>query len=156
MAEGTRGYLGQDHYVVLRFDGLRLLLPQEEVASLEPEEEADMSTPHPGAVGEYQAHAVFALSERLDEFLERDGRPICALLDLPDGDYYGVLCSEVTLLPAGGLEIKPVPAVMQEAGSPLLGIALDDAGVLCITSAAALHRLIVRLGGYWADTTEAA
>ncbi len=156
MADKARARIGQDHYVVLRLEGLRLLVPQEEVSSLEPEEEADMSTRHPGAVGEYQAHPVFALPETLDGFLDREGRPICALLALPDGDYYGLLCSEVSLLPAGGLDIRPVPAIMLEKDSPLLGIALDETGLLCLTSAAALHRLIVRLGGIELDTPEAA
>ena len=153
MAERMHG----SEYVMLRLDGLKILVPQEEVSSLEPAEDADMSTPHPGALNDYQGHPVFALSERLDGFLtERAGRPICALIDLPDGDYYGVLCSEAALLPAAGLDIKPVPSAMHEKNSALLGIALDEEGLLCLTSATALHRLIVSLGGFWTDESEVA
>ena len=142
---------------MLHLGALRLLLPQAEIATLEPEEEVDMSTPHTGAVGAYQSLPVFVLSERLDELvMDRTGRPICALFDAPGHDDYVLLCSEVKLLPAAGLDFKPVPAAMREQDPAVLGIALDEAGLLCLTSAAALRRLIVRLGGFWDDASEAA
>ena len=153
MAERGRGA----EFVMLRLGGLRILLSQDEVSSLEPADDADMSSPHPGAVNDYQGHPVFALSEGLDGFqMERTGRPICALLDMPDGNYYGVLCSEAALLPVSVSDIKPVPPVMHEEDSALLGIVLDEKGLLCLTSAVGLHQLIMGLGGFWDDASEAA
>ena len=135
-------------YVMLRLDALRLLLPQAEILTLEPAEEAEMSTPHPGAVNDYQGQPVFALTGELDEFIKPCAdRPICALLGLADGSYFGLLCNQAELVPAAGLAIRPLPAVMGEAEPALLGIALDEEGPLCLSSAAALWQLIDRLEG---------
>lgn len=153
MAERGRGA----EYVMLRWGALRLLLPQEEIATLEPEQDADMRSDHSGAVGAFQSLPVYALSEGLDGFVrQRAGRPICALFAVPGSDDFGLLCSEAALVAAAGLDIKPLPAAMHEPDSPLLGLALDQNGLLCLSSAAVLRRLVARLGGFRVVTSEAA
>lgn len=137
---------GQSHYVAVQLGGCELFIPQPDLCTLEPLADVDTSAPPPGAVGTIrfgeETLPVYCLAPALDGLYRQPGaQRICAILRVA-GYYYGLLCAEAALLPEGGLDIRPLPAAMQRAESPLLGLAVHDGAVVCASSAAALLQVI--------------
>jgi hypothetical protein len=58
---------------------------------------------------------------------------------------YGLLCAEATLISAADVEVHAVPTAMCRADSVMESLALHDGGVVCVSSAAALLRVIHNL-----------
>jgi hypothetical protein len=142
MAEIARSADSLAHFVAVYLEGKRFLIPQQDLRTLEPLADVDTAVAMPGAVGAIafkgEALPVYGLPASLDGLHEQpDAGRICAILDAGT-ERFGLLCAEAVLLPAGNLDIKPVPAAMQRVGSALQGLAIHDGDVVCVTSAAAL------------------
>jgi len=130
---------------VLVLDGRPWLLPQVEVASLEPLPDIDpeVRVPHSiGAIAYRDAWwPVYCVSGDL-RILSRmpDHRRICLLLD-NGTDQFGLVCDQVEVL-AEPPTLFPLPACMRMPDSPIEALALLAAGLGCATTTEHLARLI--------------
>jgi hypothetical protein len=124
-------------HVVLQMGLLSLLIPQHQVLLLEPafdvqhrqEEKRDWLT-----VAGVRS-PVYCLSEKLQPLPEVPAdRHICVLLDSGD-EKFGLVCNQVFLFEPGDLDIRPLPACMYMPNTPLRGLVLHEAKVLCVASA---------------------
>jgi len=126
------------HYVLLSMDTLRLLIPQNQVRTLEPGFE--VRYPDTGGTGwieiEDMRSPVYCLSRNLEPLVTPPAsRNVCVLLESEHG-LFGVLCDQVAMF--GEIAAEPLPKCMRSAGTPIRGLALHGEQVLCIGSAAGL------------------
>ncbi|MDP3760580.1 MAG: hypothetical protein Q8R01_08725 [Ramlibacter sp.] len=126
------------NFVLLRADTLRLLLPQREVGAAEYIEGA----PGPGSAGglfEFgagdEALAVVALSGRMEPLAQwPQGRFVVTRLAAGDTG----ICfawNETRVLIDAQLELRPLPAAMRVAGSPIEGYVEHEGELLFCTTA---------------------
>lgn len=138
----TEGLLPADEtsYALLRLDDLRLLVPQHEIRLLEPSVDVTLSDPPAGGVGwiafRQQRVPVFCLSAAHQWQAEAEqGRAICALLDA-DGRFFGLLCTEVSLIGAREAAFHEIPRAMTAPHAPFHRLALHGEDLACVSSAA--------------------
>ena len=130
---------------VLMLDGCQWLLPQAEVASLEPLLDLDPEVRAPRSIGAITYRdawwPVYCLSGEL-RILPRmsERRRVCLLLN-NGADQFGLVCDQVEVLAEPPL-LFPLPACMRLSDSPIEALALLDAGLGCVTTAEHLARLI--------------
>lgn len=129
-------------YSVLKLDHLVLLVPQEDVRTLEPAADLELGAPPPNGVGWIrlgnQRWPVFCFSAQLRRVAAVPAtRRICAVLGAGAGAF-GVLCSDVSLLRLPESRVDPMPEAMILPGRPIHALALHDGTVMCMTSAARL------------------
>jgi len=129
-------------YAVLALDRLNLLIPRQDIRTLEPAVDIDPADPPPNGVGWFGSEQgrwpVFCLSQEL-ELLSRPphGRRICAVV-AAGGRIFGLLCDEVTLLERERLPLHAAPEAMALAGTAITGLAMHAGSVACVSSAARL------------------
>ena len=133
---------GVRSYSLLRMDILGVLVPQEEVRTLEPATDLQTDAPPAGGVGwmpfNRERFPVFCFTEQLHRSLAvPSSRRICALLGAGEGGF-GVLCSDVSLVRLPGTDARALPEAMTLPGRPIHGLALYQGAVLCLSSAARL------------------
>jgi hypothetical protein len=135
-----------EHFAVLVFAGLQLLIPQNDIFSLEPTIDMTPSTTTIGSVGQLQqsnqAYALYALSAELTLLNSCPESYRIAVLMKNVNPVYGVLCEQIDTIKRDQLSIHPVPAAMRRENSPLLALALVGEEVRYISSANALSRLL--------------
>jgi hypothetical protein len=130
---------------VLVLDGCRWLLPQTEVASLEPLLDIDPEVRPPGSIGAIAYRdawwPVYCLSGEL-RILARmpDRRRVCLLLN-NGADQFGLIADQAEVL-AEPPPLFPLPACMRLPDSPIKALALFDTGLGYTTSAEHIARLI--------------
>ena len=130
---------------VLVLDGRPWLLPQAEVASLEPLLDLDPEVRAPRGIGAIAYRdawwPVYCLSGELRILprISERGR-VCLLLN-NGADQFGLVCDQVEVLAEPPL-LYPLPACMRLPDSPIEALALLDAGLSCVTTAEHLARLI--------------
>jgi hypothetical protein len=131
--------IGQaDLYAVLSMDGRKLLLPQNEVCSLEPVVDINEQAKLPGTVGwiEFQdlQCSVYCLGKDLVTLAEiAKTKRMCVLLG--DGErYLGLVCDQIETLRHEQLSLHPLPACMQNPVSPILALAIYREEVGCVTT----------------------
>lgn len=135
-----------DSFAVLIFAGLQLLIPQNDIFSLEPTIDMTPSTTTIGSVGQLQqsnqAYALYALSAELTLLNSCPESYRIAVLMKSINPVYGLLCEQVDTIKRDQLSIHPIPTVMRRKNSPLLALALIGEKVSYISSANALSRLL--------------
>jgi hypothetical protein len=130
---------------VLALDGRRWLLPQTEVASLEPLLDIDPEVRSPGSIGAIAYRdawwPVYCLSGELRILprISERGR-VCLLLN-NGADQFGLIAEQAEVL-AQPPPLFPLPACMRLPDSPIEALALLDAGLGCVTTAEHFARLI--------------
>lgn len=131
--------------VVLVLDGRPWLLPQAEVASLEPLLDLDPEVRAPNSIGALAYRdawwPVYCLSGELRILprMSERGR-VCLLLN-NGADQFGLVCDQVEVL-AEPPPLFPLPACMRLPDSPIEALTLLNAGLGCATTAEHLARLI--------------
>jgi chemotaxis signal transduction protein len=137
-----------EHFALLVFEDMKLLIPQTDIYSLEPV--ADMlpaSDKQLNSVGEInqggQVWPVYALSTDLNALnsIPKSSRIIILMKNVQPE--YGLLCDQVDTIKRSEISIHPVPAAVQGKNSPLLAIAIQDSQVRYISSASALNGLFL-------------
>lgn len=129
-------------YSALKLDYLVLLVPQEDVRTLEPAVDLERTEPPPNGVGWIrlgnERWPVFCFSEQLRRTVDVPAtRRICAVL-ASGPRVFGVLCSDVSLLRLPDSRVEPMPVAMVLPGRPVHALALHEGTVMCLTSAARL------------------
>lgn len=134
-----------ERFAVLVFAGLQVLIPQNDIFSLEPI--IDMTPPDADSrsVGQLQqsghAWSLYALSANLTLLTSRPDSYRIAILIKNSQPVCGLLCEQVYSIERSEISIHPVPAAMQCENSPLLALAMVGEEVRCISSATILSRL---------------
>jgi hypothetical protein len=135
-----------ENFAVLIFAGLQLLIPQNDIFSLEPTIDMTPSTTPIGSVGQLQqsntVYALYALSAELTVLNSCPETYRIAVLMKNVNPVYGLLCEQVETIKRDQLSIHPIPAVMRRKNSPLFALALVGEQVHTISSANALSHLL--------------
>ena len=127
---------------VLKFNGMDLMIRQDEIRMLEPASAVDSADPERNSVGWIgymrQRWPVYCLSEQL-ELMDSipPSRRTCVLLTLANG-HIGVLCDDVSVLKQVGGQNYELPLAMRTAQTPVLGLLAHDNGMLSVSSASGL------------------
>jgi chemotaxis signal transduction protein len=132
--------------VVLSIDGLKLVLPQGDIRTVE--SIVDMHTNDPPANGagwiNYlgQLWPVYCLSGELS-FLSYApvSRRACVMLALSKG-YLGLLCDDAQVLANFIQQSFAMPASMQLSESPIAALVNDDNGLACVSDASHIDHFI--------------
>ncbi len=132
--------------VLLALGSTRLLVEQGEVRSIESSGSVIAEATPENGVGWVELYdrfwPVYCLSDDLLPLpLCLPERKLCVVLGL-GGGLFGIQCDEARILDAFGAEFYPLPACMRLADSPVLGIAGDDDGIVCISSAPMLGSVL--------------
>lgn len=132
-----------EHFALLAFQNLKLLIPQTDIYSLEPV--ADIlpaSSNHLNSVGECnqggRVWPVYALSTDLNVLNARPETSRIIILMKNVQLEYGLLCEQVDTIKRSEISIHPVPVAVQGKNSPILAIAIQGTQVRYISSASAL------------------
>lgn len=129
-------------FALLYLGETRLLVPQQDIRLLDLVDDVERVKPLPCAVGwivyRQQRVPVFSLSSRLawQPDIEKN-RTICVLLE-DRGNYFGLLCSEVTILQAEKIIFHDVPPAMRAHRSPFNCLAMCGDMPACVSSSALL------------------
>lgn len=135
-------WLETPHFALLSIDGLSLLLPQQDIHTVEPVLDLEPATNggvHVGWISRDQERwPVHCLSADLELMRELPiERRVCVILD-HDGLGFGLACEQMTSLQQAHLSFFAVPECMRMPGSPLRALARHSERVLCVTTAADL------------------
>ena len=149
MAELNMSRHGTSMFLAIQLGDLRLLVPQEDVSTVESATDIRIPTSKFGAFGSIRIGRerlpVYCLSESLGELrADLGSRRICPILAGRDGNY-GVLCDEVELIPADQLDGKALPPAMRGESVAIGGLAIHEEHLVCVSSADALFNTIQRL-----------
>lgn len=125
------------YYAVLCIGEVYLLLPQNQVRTLEPA--FDIQYAQEESIGwitvEGTSSPVYCLSKNIEPIREvPDDLHICALLNVEEG-FYGILCNQVGMLKQSEIQVMSLPECMCTPTIPFNGLVLHDNKVLCVTSA---------------------
>lgn len=139
MAERSTRQREHGTFLAIHLGSLRLLVPQEDVRTVESVADIRTPTSKPGALGSIRAGRerlpVYCLAETLTELHTTPAsRRICPILAAQDGRY-GLLCDEVELIPARELDVRPLPPAMRRHAAAVGGLALHGERLVCISSA---------------------
>lgn len=123
----------------LKLDTLTLLVPQQDVRTLESSIDIDPSAPAGGAVGwiEFRKERlpVYCLSAQL-ELLRQVPAARRVVVVLSTGQRaFGLLCSEVALLAQMGSAVQELPESMVLPGSPIYALAVHEGALACLSTA---------------------
>lgn len=132
--------------VLLKIGGLRLVLAQVDVRSLESVMDIDPADGPQGSVGWVpyagQRWPTYCLGEGLQRLAHIPvARRVCVLLVLPHG-YLGVLCDEARTLVDLQEASFEIPACMQAAQSPISGLHSVEECLACVSDAGRLSAYI--------------
>jgi chemotaxis signal transduction protein len=133
-------------YAVVSIDDCKLLLPQQEINSLESILDSTTTPQEPPAIGAFtldgESWPVFCLSSELAVLLAiPNTRRMCVLLK--DGNHaFGLACDQIEPLRQQNMQLQPLPACMKTATSPVQALVLHGDAVGCVTTTARLANLI--------------
>ena len=143
MSAATASKLQQSaQVVVLKIGGLRLMLPQGDVRTLESAGDVTPIDPPENGVGwiEYkgQRWPVFCPSDELALLVSVPvTRRACVLLAVESG-YVGILCDDASILAHLSAERHEVPSAMRLPGSPICALVMLEDGLACFSNAGLL------------------
>lgn len=138
------------NYAMLCFGGVRLLVPQENVATVEASEAIERESDVPGAVGSLAAEGgewpVFVLSE---SFETRANCPpafiFCVAINCSDGATFAIACDDVSKISiANDGEFIPLRPCMRLPQGPIVSMMPRNGKLLMLSDAQALWRYLVR------------
>lgn len=134
-----------EHFAVLVFGELQILIPQNDIYSLE--STLDMTPPIAGSnsVGQLQqsgiAWSLYTLSSNLTLLASCPDNYRIAILLKNIQPACGLLCEQVYTIERSQISIHPIPPAMHGKKSPLLALALVGEDVRCISSTKSLAQL---------------
>ena len=129
-----------DRYALLTIDQLSLLIPRQQVRAIKQAIEVQCSVEDEKCWITFAGvnWPVYSVSEDLQPIHQLPAvRRNCVLLESGAG-LLGLLCDQVNMLEQMELEILPLPRCMRTQDTPLHGLVLHDARVLCAITAANL------------------
>lgn len=135
-------------YALLLFGQTRLLVPQRDIRLLDLLDDVDLSSAPENGVGwsefRQQRIPVYCLSARLEWRSEVEpDRTICALLEA-DGNFFGLLCSEVSIVKAEQIAFYETPSAMRVVDAPFSHLAMSEDVLACVSSASLLSACLPR------------
>lgn len=138
--------IGSTGYVMLLIDGLKLLIPQDQIVALEMT--TDMNASKAGALvaGYFQfknkSWPIFRFSKSLTltSSVGLDYR-FCILLQT-GSTFFGILSKQALLLKAEDVISQPLPESMSMTNSPISALTIYDGDVCCVSSAEQLAGLL--------------
>jgi hypothetical protein len=134
-----------EHFALLSFAGLQLLIPQNDIYSLEPTVDITPAVTDNGSLGQLkqgdQVWSLYALSSDLTLLTSRPDSYRIAILMKNIQPAFGLLCEQVNTIDRSQIRIHPIPPAMDYKDSPLLALALTGEEVRTISSASALSCL---------------
>ena len=137
---------GSEHFAVLVFAGVQLLIPQTDIYSLEPTVDMQASIASNGSIGQIEQQAnswfLYALDDHLNLLGYCPETYHIAILFKNVQPVYGLICEQINTIARSEITIHPLPAAMYSTDTPLLALALMENKVCYISSASALSRLI--------------
>ena len=123
---------------VLSMDGLKLLLPQSAIQTLEPALDLEVDDKNPRVAGfltfegkRWPVHCLskdFVATKRIPET-----RRFCVFLKAKQG-FFCLLCDNVLLLKNEHAKMTPIPICMNAANSPFQYLAMLEKGIACVSS----------------------
>lgn len=124
----------------LKLDALNVLIPQQDVRTLESSIDIEAASPVRGAIGwiayRQDRLPVYCLSQQLEPMTTiPSGRRVVVVLQT-SARAYGLLCSEVTLLDKLASSVQQLPDAMALPGSPIYALAMHEGALACVSSAA--------------------
>jgi len=137
---------GSEHFAVLVFAGVQLLIPQTDIYSLEPTVDMQAAIANNSSVGQMEQQAnrwfLYALDRHLNLLTDCPETYHIAILLKNVQPIYGLVCEQIYTLARSEMTIHLLPAAMDSIDSPLLALALVGNEVRYISSASALSRLL--------------
>ena len=132
-------WTNRQHFAALSLDGLNLLLPQEDVRSVEPVLDVEPTTSQRTAgnwVDQEQKHwSVYCLTADLTPMGDLPvERRVCVILD-HEAVRFGLSVEQVITLQQAQLSFFSLPHCMRLPGSPIRALACQNDTVLCVTTA---------------------
>lgn len=133
-------------YAIVSIDDRKLLIPQQEINSLESIFDLATTPQEPPAVGAFtlagELWPVFCLSSNLDVLLEiPNARRMCVLLK-DDNHTLGLVCDQIEPLRQQDMRLQPLPPCMKTSTSPVQALVFHNEAVGCVTTTARLAKLI--------------
>ncbi len=133
-------------YAMLNLDGQQLLLPQNDIRTLEPVADVDTDTPPSAGIGwidfEETQWPVYCLSKSLNTLSEiPPRRRICVLLTPGEG-CFGLLCNELVTLHGQPVRQYPLPDCMTKPGTLIEALVLQGDGIGLVSSASRLEAFL--------------
>ena len=128
--------------LVLKIGGLRLMLPQGDVRTLESAADVTLADRPENGVGwiKYagQRWPVFCPSDEFEFLLIIPAaRRACVLLAV-QGGYLGILCDDAHILAHFSGQRHEVPRAMRWSGTPVCGLVMLEEGLACVSDAGLL------------------
>ncbi len=129
-------------YVLLTIEHRKLLLPQNEVRTLESVLDIRAQYPPVNGVGwlpfEHHHWPVYGMDAALNPLSTvPSNQRICAVLTL-EGGYFGLLGTDVATVQGSAVELQPLPRAMAMPNTPLRSLALLGDHIGLVSAAAAL------------------
>jgi hypothetical protein len=136
---GTAASASTSRVAALVLDALTLLVPQQDVRTLESSIDVDTDAPTPGAVGwvvfRQERWPVYCLSATLEPMpAAPTTRRVCVVLSAGTRAF-GLLCSEVALLESLDAPAQAMPEAMALPGSPIYALTMHEDSIACLSSA---------------------
>ena len=133
-------------YVLLLMDGLKMLIPQEQVIALETMTALDVSKADNFTVGHFQfshkSWPVYCLSHNLTVLSSASiNQKFCILLQT-ESNFFGLLSEQALLLKSQDIRSQLLPESMMTENSPIAELAIYNNEVCSISSAELLARLL--------------
>ena len=132
--------------VVLSIDGLKLILPQDEIRTVESIADVELAEKSPRSIGTInyrgQRWPVVCLSNEL--FLldvVPAARRACVMLAY-DGNYLGLLCDDARVLVNFMQQSFAMPNSMRTRDSPITSLIQYDQGLACVSNASRLSSYV--------------
>lgn len=134
-------------YAVVSIGDRKLLIPQQEIRSLESILDLNTDPPQePPAIGAFtlegESWPIFCLSSELDILLDiPNTRRMCILLK--DSNHtLGLACDQVEPLRQYNMRLQPLPLCMKTSISPVQALVFHGNTIGCVTTTARLAKLI--------------
>jgi hypothetical protein len=134
---------------LLKINGLNLLLPQNEIRTLESVTDIDTTAPVLHSVGwvtyTQKRWPVYCLSDDLALMADVPAeRRACAMLTMGAG-YIGIMCDDMIILKDFTAQRHELPAAMRLPQTPILYLLVYDQGIACASNATRLTAYIEQL-----------
>jgi len=152
-----------DLYVLLKFEGLLLLIPQPEVQAVEIMADVHLAASTMGAIGWFghepghgQHSPVFCLANDLSLLIDvPDTRQYFVLIKAPELPV-GLTCDEVEDLNIRRqhLSLQPLPTIMKMPHSPLTHLVVYEDQVGCVCAGPALVDYLAHIATLYEQTVE--
>ncbi len=134
-------------YAMLLIDGLKLLIPQQQIIALEMARDMEINRTDDSVTGFLQFNnkswPIFCFNYKLS-LTTPSGSTVgrfCVLLQ-SENTYYGILSEQAILLNPEEITLQPLPDAMSTADSPFSALTIYEGEITCISSAELLTNLL--------------